>query len=428
MPNAIPNSENITRKVLDNGIVVLVRENHDVQSVVVNGAFAAGSTFEPEGKHGVAAITAEALLRGTQTHDFANLHETLESSGISLDFSGGRFMTSFNGKSLAEDMPLLVQLIGDALRNPTFPDTHIDLIKGELITGLSYNQQNTRYVAAERFRQLAYPESHVYHRSPSGTIESVQALTRDDVVTFHQQQYGVGQMIIAIVGAIDTQAAVDAIQTQLGDWQNPTQQSDFTQPAIAPLTDIQFEMADLAGKTQSDLILGVVGPSRTDTNYQAARMANNILGVFGMMGRLGKSVREDKGLAYYSSSSLEGGLSNGAWRVSAGVNPQNLKLAVDSIRLEIDNMVEAQISAEDLADNKANFTGRLPLLLETNGGVANHLIAMERYGLGLDYLQNYTQMIDAITIADVQSAMQTYWGSGNFSLAVAGPAIDESIL
>jgi zinc protease len=180
-------------------------------------------------------------------------------------------------------------------------------------------------------------------------------------------------------------------------------------------------MTPIPGKTQSDIVLGYPGPRRSADDYQATRMANSILGVFGLMGRLGDNVREKQGLAYYSYSNLTGGLGPGPWRVAAGVAPENVDRAVESILVEIRRMVEEPVTAEELADNKAYFKGQLVLGLETNEGVAGSLMSMEMYDLGLDYLRGYSEMVDALTIDEVQVAAAHYLNPDAYALAVAGP-------
>lgn len=428
MPNSIPSSADITRHVLPNGIMILVRENFDAQSVVITGAFAGGATFEPSAKRGLAAITADALLRGTAQHEFHDLHEILESGGMSLDFQGGRLLTSFDGKALGEDFPMLVNLLVDVLRNPTFPEDHVDLIKGELITGLRYNEQNPRYMADKAFRQLAYPEQHIYHHGSSGEIETVTPITADDLRAYHTQQYGPGRMIITVVGAVKAQDAVKILEDMLGDWANNQQQTDWSQPALSPLENIQYQAVVIPGKTQNDIVMGVPGPSRLSADYRAATVINNIFGVFGMMGRLGENIREKQGLAYYCYSSVEGGLEAGAWKIAAGVDPKDAQKAFNSMRVELERILQTPISEEEINDNKSNLIARLPLKLETNEGVAANLMTMERYDLGLDYLLHYADEINALTMDDLQNAMHKYWNADAFSLAIAGPAVDIEIL
>src|SRR6185436_12761435 len=137
--------------------------------------------------------------------------------------------------------------------------------------------------------------------------------------------------------------------------------------------------------------------------FLAARVANNILGVFGIGGRIGDQVREKGGMAYYAASALDGGLGPGPWRAYAGVNPKNVDRAAEMIVKEIRKFVTRPVSVEELDDNKANFLGRLPFSLETNEGLAGNVSAMELYDLGLDYLLRYPERIKAITRADIQA-------------------------
>ena len=140
-----------------------------------------------------------------------------------------------------------------------------------------------------------------------------------------------------------------------------------------------------------------------------------------MMGRIGKSVREDKGLAYYAYSRVGGGHGPDPWTVSAGVNPDNVDLAIDSILDEIDRLTDTEVSDDDLADNQSYFSGRLPLRLESNEGIAASIHSMESYGLGLDFLADYSRTIHAITKADLLAAARRYLQKQHMVIAVAGP-------
>ena len=132
-------------------------------------------------------------------------------------------------------------------------------------------------------------------------------------------------------------------------------------------------------------------------DFVSASLGNNIFGQFGMMGRIGDVVREQSGLAYYASSSLNAGIGPGSWEVSAGVNPANLQKAIELIQEEISRFVSEPVTTEELEDSQANYIGRLPISLESNNGVANALINLERYKLGLDYYRNYAGLIHSVT-------------------------------
>ena len=132
----LPSSQNITRVVLDNGITILVYENFAAQSVVLQGSLQIGSAYEPLDQNGLAALTASALMRGTTTRDFTAIHEALEDVGADIGVSSGWYRTNISGKSLAEDLPILLDVLADVLRNPTLPEALVDRLRGEVLTGL----------------------------------------------------------------------------------------------------------------------------------------------------------------------------------------------------------------------------------------------------------------------------------------------------
>ncbi len=423
--NALPGPDDIARQVLPNGIVVLARENFTTQSVVIAGSLALGSMFETPDKAGLASFVASSLMRGTKNRDFDTIHETLESIGASLGIGGGVHTTGFSGKALAEDLPVLLNMLSDALCNPAFPVDQTERLRGEILTGLRIRAQDTRAVAGETFRKLAYPEAHPYNRSSQGEIETVSKISLKEMRAFHKRHYGPRGMIIVIVGAVHVQDAVAQVRSVFESWTNPVQPEPPSLPDVPPIPETRQQFVFVPGKTQSDIVLGWPGPSRFAPDFQAANLANNVLGVFGMMGRLGKTVREDQGLAYYSYSRLSGGMGPGPWQVLAGVNPANVHQAIDSVIAEVERMIAELVSEEDLADNKANFTGRLPLNLESNEGVASSILNIETYNLGLDYLRRYASTINAITREQVLDAARKYLSPRAYALAVAGPDGDK---
>lgn len=418
---SLPGPDDITRTVLDNGLTVLVRENHASPSVVVDGMLRTGAALVPRDKAGLASFSTNMLLRGTANRDFDTLHEEIEGIGASLDIHAGTHTTPFGSRSLAEDLRTMLTLLSDVLRNPTFPQEHVEKVRGEILTALERRAHDTRSMAALTFRGLAYPDDHPYGISNKGYEDTVKALTRDDLVNFHATTFGPQDGIIVVVGAVKAQDALALVEETLGDWEEPNQHEPPNPKEAGRIEELRQQYVTISGKTQADVTMGVPGPPRKADDFQAARIANSILGVFGLMGRLGDNVREKQGLAYYSFSRLSGGLGPGPWYISAGVAPENVQKAIASIRDEVRRMVDEPVTDEELAENKSNFKGRLPLSLETNDGVAASIANMELYELGLDYLRNYFEMIDAISVEDVQVAAQHYLNPDAYALAVAGP-------
>lgn len=156
-------------------------------------------------------------------------------------------------------------------------------------------------------------------------------------------------------------------------------------------------------------------------DYPPASLGNNILGQFGMMGRIGNVVREQSGLAYYASSALNGGVGPGPWYVSAGVAPENVDQALELIRQEISRFVSEPVQIEELQDSQANYIGRLPLSMESNGGVAAALINLERYELGLDFYRRFADIVRSITPENILEISRRYLDPDRLGIGIAGP-------
>jgi len=420
--SAFPGPDDITRVVLANGIVVLARENFSSPATVFDGNLPVGSLDEPTEKAGLAQFTAASLMRGNEKRSFGEIYEQIESIGARLGIHGGAHTSSFGGKSLAEDLDLMLGLAADALRRPTFPAEHVERLRGEIMTGLAIRNHDTGYLSSSAFDELLYP-NHPYGQDDDGTPETIQAISRDDLINFHKTYFAPKGMIVTIVGAVKAAEAVALVEKHFGDWTNVRPERAPLPPA-PKLTATQRKSIAVAGKSQSDLVMGNVGPQRSDSDFLQARMANNIFGVFGMYGRLGDVVREKHGLAYYAYSQVTGGLGPGPWQISAGVNPKNVDLAIDLIAKEMKRLVSTNVTPTELADNQSFFIGRLPLQLETNEGVAGMLASMEQYNLGLDYLRRYPGMIRAITREQVKAAAHKYLDPERYAAAVAGPGAE----
>ncbi|MBU4224834.1 MAG: insulinase family protein [Chloroflexi bacterium] len=419
LTSALPGRDDIHRAQLPNGILLLTRANFNSPSVVISGYIQSGSLFDTNEKLGLADFTASALMRGSTLRDFQQIYDALESCGASLSFSAGSHTAGFSGRSLAEDLPLLLGILSEAVRQPVFPSEQVEKLRAQLLTGLAIRAQDTADMAALTFDQILFA-GHPYGRPEDGFPETIQAIRRQDLVDFHRQYYGPRGMVIAIVGAVEPQGAMEQVQRVLGDWNNAGQPDSPPLPPLTPLKETLTRRVTIAGKSQSDLVIGASGPARRDPEYLPASLGNSVLGQFGMMGRIGDVVREKSGLAYYAYSSLHAGIGPGSWEISAGVNPGNLEKAADLIRGEIARFIEKGVTAEELADSQANFIGRLPLSLESNAGVAGALLNIERFDLGLDYYRRFADLVRAVTPEEVLLTARKFFHPDRLAIAIAG--------
>jgi zinc protease len=417
--HSLPGPEDIFRVLLSNGITVLARTNFNSPSVVIGGYLLCGSLFDPDEKLGLADFTASGLLRGSEKQTFQEIFDELESAGANLSISAGGHTTGFTGRCLSEDLQLLFDLLSDALRYPVFPGDQVERLRAQFLTGLAIRAQDTAAMASLTFDQIVF-ESHPYARPDDGWPETIQAISRNNLVDFHRIHYGPQGMVIAIVGAIEPKAIFEQIARVFGNWTNPYQPDAPVLPELKSLKKPVTRKVKISGKSQADLVIGNSGPRRKDADFMSASLGNSILGQFGMAGRIGEVVREKSGLAYYASSSLSAGIGPGAWEVSAGVNPANVRKTGELICKEILRFVEEGVTKEELADSQSNFIGRLPLSLESNAGVVNALLNIERFDLGLDYYRRYPALVQIITPDDVQATAAKYLHPDKLATAIAG--------
>ena len=414
-----PNPSDVTRVVFSNGLTVLVRENHAAPVAVLQGSLAVGSIHETPEQAGLASFVASLLSRGSQRYDFDAYNETIESVGGNLTFGVDSHSTDFGVTCLREDFGTLVDVLADALRRPTFPETHVELVRQQRLVDLQERDEDTGSVSNLRFYETVYGRGHAYGRATSGYVETVTAIKRSDLVNFYQSHFTPDQGVIVITGDVDTQEVLDLLGSKFGDWHGPQGQRTSVPPEVQQLP--QRVVAAMNDKVQADVVIGAPAIPRSHPDFYAVRVANCILGQFGLMGRLGARVREEQGLAYYAYSSLMTEMVAGVWVAGAGVNPANVDAAIASIAEEFARIGEEGVEAEELADSQAYLTGVLPLTLETNEGVAGTLLSMEWFGLGLDYLLRYKDLIYGVTAEDVRRVCAEYLRPERCVTVVAGP-------
>jgi zinc protease len=410
----------IQESMLDNGLRLLVSENRNSPAAVVRGSLKAGGALEADEAAGVANLTAVTLRRGAGGRTGDEIAELAESVGGQISFWSSSERVSFAAKCLAEDLPLLIQVLADCLRAPTFPPEQIELARGEIITGLKDELDDPRAMAEHDLHEIAYPAGHPYHGNPSGRLETVTKLSRDDLVAFHRNNYGPRTMIAAVVGAVRAAEITGLMQKAFGNWAAPGA-ADFSIPFVDSGPDGARRVRAMRHKSQVDIALGYLALSRRDEQYQTLNLADNILGRLGLMGRLGATVRDNQGLAYYVYSNVEACLGRGLWKLRAGVAPADVERALDSMRKELERLRREPVSADELADAKRNQIGGLALRLETNDGVADAIHDIAYWGLGLDYLERYPGLIAGITAEAVMEVAGRCSDPHQSALAIAGP-------
>lgn len=405
----IPGPENITRRVLPNGVRILLWKNPWSRSAQVRVSLPTGNYLNPAGKNSLADYTAAMLMNGTERHDFHKIHEMLEYSGASMNFSAYTANLTGSVNCLSEDLPAMLELLKEVLDKPVFPSEYVELVRQKVLTSYRLAMQDPETLADEAFDHLLYGDTP-YGIPSFGSEEVIRGITREDLVEFHRRYYGPAGMVIAIAGGIDISAAAELCERIFGTWQTSQQVVDTAAcfPDV-PKPDREIrEHIEIPEKSEMELVIGTMGPKRGDPEFTAAQIGNSIFGEFGMMGRIGEIVREENGLAYDIGSSLDSLKYGGSWSVDAGINPANLEKTTDLILREFRRFTTEKVTEEELDDVKSYALGTLPFSFETNAGVASILTRIETYDLGLDHLLRAPDRIHSVT-ADAILAAARKW-------------------
>jgi zinc protease len=413
--------------VLDNDVVVLAKESTTIPAVSINIAIRAGSICDPADAVGLTWLLSRVIDRGTTTRSAAEVAEELDSRGITLTITVTRHLLSLVCTCLAEDFEAVLALLGDIVMRPSLPDDEIATRKGEVITSIRQDDDNPLVRASESLMALLYPDGHPYGRRTKGSIEVVERLTRDRLVALHADRFAPSELTVAIVGDVAVTHARDVAARVFGEWRNPRP------PAIplsspAPARARRRLVLPMMNKAQADIAYGFTTIRRNDPAYYAYWLMNNAFGQYSIGGRLGDSIRERQGMAYYVSSSLDANVVEGPLVIRAGISPANVDRALASIDQEITALVTDGLTPKELDESRRYLIGSIPRALETNAAIANFLQTAEFFGLGLDYDVRLPELLGAVTLDEANAAARRAMDPARATWVIAGPYAGDRVI
>jgi len=412
------------RQVLANGVTVIVQENHTMPAVSVLAAQRVGGFDDPDGHEGTAALLARVQDRGTTTRDADQIAEELDGRGASLAVSAGRHQISVSATCLVDDFDPVLAIVADALRSPVFPEHDVATRRRELVTTIRQEEDDPASVAVNRLLREMYG-THPYARRVRGTVESVERLVRQDLVGFHRRHFVPAGLVVVVVGGLDAAGMLAAVEGALGDWPPGSAMSPLSVPDATPPPARCLVHIAMPEKSQADIAYGFVGIRRADSGYLSAAVMNNALGQYALGGRLGDSIRERQGMAYYVFSALDAGHGPGPVMIRAGVAAGNVARTIASIDTELDTIRSEGFTEKEIAESKQYLVGSLPRQLETNAGIAAFLLNAELFDLGPDYDQALPGLIRAVSREAAIEAAQRLLDPARATVVVAGPEAGE---
>lgn len=406
------------RTVLGNGAVLVSYPFPSNPFIAFRGSLPAGVASEGDA-FGVAEFTSRLLLSGTRRLSGAKLADRLEGIGSTLEFRNGDEVLFFSGRCTRDTAQETVRLLVESLSQPTFPAKEVERVRGELLNDLRIEADDTRARAARELAQLVFPKDHPYGRDPKGSEARIRRIRRGDIMAFHEAHVGPEGLILSVVGDVDRALIEESIAAPLARFRGNGASGVPVPPA--PSHRPKSVAIPMPHKTQVDIAVGGASVARRHSDYYALNLAELVFGRIGLYGRLGRDLRDEQGLAYYAFSGLDAWLEGGMWTISAGVNPTNLEKAISSIRAEMDRLRSEPFSRDEIRDGKDNQVGSLIVSLERNAEVASQLHRMEYYGLGMDFLDRYAEIVTELPEEQVREVAAKYFSPGDSSIVVAGP-------
>jgi len=388
--------------------------------VAISLAVRAGSASDPDGAPGTTWLLSRVIDRGTATRPPAVIAEELDSCGISVTVTLTRHSFTLVCTCLSEDFEPVLSLLGDMLMMPSLPEEEIATRKGEVITAIRQDDDNPAVRATETLMAHLYPGGHPYGRRTKGSIEIVEALTRADLARHHAARFAPSELTVVLVGDVDPTRAKDAAARVFGPWRTPAPPR-LSLPPVVAATRRERIVIPMMTKAQADIACGFTTIARRDADYYAFWLMNNVFGQYAIGGRLGDSIRERQGMAYYVLSSLDANVAEGPLTIRAGVGPGNVDRAIASIDQEITALVRDGMTQKELDDSRRYLIGSIPRALETNAAIANFLQTEEFFGLGLDYDVRLPDLLTAVTLDGANAAARRALDPERATLVVAGP-------
>ncbi|MEN3326789.1 MAG: zinc protease [Acidobacteriota bacterium] len=408
-----------TKTQLANGATLIVSERHGLPLVSFQITFLGGSNqFEPEGKRGVASMTASMLSEGTATKTGDQLSDALQLLGTGISSGVGGEEGSLGFVSTAKNFEATLAILADEMLNSTFPADALDRLRGRTLVGLTQAKDQPVVVGAQVFNRILYGNAHPYGQR--ATENSVKAITRDDVVAFAKAYYQPGRAIVTVVGDITTPKAKAAVEKGLAAWAKAGDKPSFDYPKLPELQPAKIYLVDKPGAAQSVFNIGLPGPPRNTPDYFALQVLNTILGGQ-FQSRLNANLREQKGYSYGVNSNFGFGKGPGPFRAGGSIVSAKTDAALVEFMKELKGIVgERPITVEELKTAKDSLIQGLPQRFASVSAISNAITSLVTQGLPDDYYQQYAKNVSAVTKEDVLRVAKQYIDLNHLAIVIVG--------
>lgn len=379
------------------GIDAWLVEDHAIPFVALELRFRGGTSLDAAGKRGSVYLMTALIEEGAGDMDARAFARAQESLAASFSFDAGDDAVSVSAQFLTENRDQAIDLLGAALHKPRFDQDAIDRVRSQVVSGLLSDAKDPGEIAARTFAKMAYGD-HPYGSDGKGTVESVTALDRDDIVAAHAGVFARDRLYVGAVGDITPEELGALLDRLLGDL-------PATGAAIPPKADVTIPggvtVVDF-DTPQSVALFGQKGIERHDDDFFAAYVLNQILGAGGFESRLMTEVREKRGLTYGVYSYLVPKDLAAVYLGNVASANDRIAEAIGVIRDEWARMAAEGVTETELQDAKTYLTGAYPLRFDGNSQIAGILVGMQMDDLPIDYVVTRNDKVNAVTQDDIR--------------------------
>lgn len=403
-------------RTLPNGLRVIVTRQTVVPKVSITLTVLSGYSSDPADVTGLANFTADAIQEGTKTRTSREIRRDVFGMGGSLASAVSQDFSSLTSRGLAEFAPRLIDLLADVAMNPALPADEIEILKQQRMQNASQQKASPQFLANREFRRALFG-AHPYART-SETEASIQAIDRAKLVAFHHDHYRPNNAFIIIVGAVDPNAVMAAVEKSFGGWtRGDVPKAVFDRPPAIAGRHVYF--VQRPNSIQSSIAVGNRAVKRSDPRWYEVTLANSIFGG-AFNSRIVRNIREEKGYTYSPGSQVGGFADAGFYRFTADVRNDVTGATLTEVFKEIDKFRGEGSDGAELQGAKAYLRGLFPVQTATQSGLAATLNNVYVFGLPKDYTETYRAKIAAVTPAQVKSAAATLLGSQDSVIAIVG--------
>ncbi len=395
---------NPIKKILPNGLEVLVISRPGTGLVTVNTETRSGAFEDPATEAGLANFTASLLTKGTTTRSAAQIAEETEHLGGSLDSNAGWDSSAVTLNVLAARLPEAMSLYADVVMHPTFTSEEVDRLRSEVLDDLTVNLRRPGTLARYAAARVVFGNMPYGHQ-PAGTPESLAAIKPADITEFYSRAFEPGKTAIVFGGDIKPAVAFELAEKYFGNWKKSTgtpAKINVTKLAGPSQTGPHVLVIDKPDAGQAAVTIVREGIRRSDPSYVAARVANGVLGE-GFSSRLNQEIRIKRGLSYGAGSGFENWTQSGLFMASAQTRNDKVAEVADLIVTEIQRLTETDVPAAELIPRKASLSGDFNRKLETGSGLTTNIAYLWIHDQPLNALNTYLPRVETITADEIKT-------------------------